>query len=157
MRTLKFLGVADMAKFGLSFRDKDPTPGGQGFGKGDPEDKGIVIASKFTYLRIVWGGWIHSFLATTSKCTPEGSVPEARPGLGGGKVSFILPPSAIIAPSPLDLLQVSLVQARRGPQHSVKALKVPTVADRPQQQTYPQPRADPRVRETWIHTLAQII
>ena len=82
------------------FRDKDPISGVQGIGKGGPEDKGLVIASKPLCPCIGRAGPVVLSRPQSPNSATEGSGPEARRRLGGGKVSLILPPSAIIASPP---------------------------------------------------------
>lgn len=99
MGILRLPTAAKVAKFPhrLFFKDKDPISGVQGIGKGDTKDKGLVVASKPLYFCIGRAGPAVLSGPLLQVYTTEGSGPEARPRLGGGNVSLILPPSAIIA------------------------------------------------------------
>lgn len=98
MGTVRLLGNTEVAKVlhQAVFRDKNPICGTQGIQNGYPGDRGLVIASLGLY----------PLYRGTEPVDPSGpqspSVPQKvlvlRPGLQGGKVSLILPPSAIIGP-----------------------------------------------------------
>lgn len=113
----------------------------QGFGKGDLGDKTSLLSTQCG-------------AGPTAPLDSPSSWALAKAKTGSGKVSLSLRPSAIIAP--FGFLLVSPVQARGVP-NTVVPQGTHHSRQTPHSNSYPQPKADFRVRETWVQILTQVI